>query len=93
MFPPPNIKIKVAVNLPVVYANKAKLQQVFQDLISNAIKYMEKSEGSIAIDAIENDSYFTFSIRDNGPGIAKQEDGVFFKLFEVTDINPIMTAA
>lgn len=77
-----HIKIKVADNLPVGYTNKAKLQQVFQNLISNAIKYMDKAEGSIAIDAIENDSCFTFSVRDNGPGIAKQDDG---RIFEVTD--------
>ncbi len=80
-----HIKIKVADNLPVGYTNKAELQQVFQNLISNAIKYMDKAEGSIAIDAIENDSYFTFSVRDNGPGIAKQDDVRIFKLFEVTD--------
>lgn len=85
LFPPPNIKIEVADNLPVVYTNKAKLQQVFQNLISNAIKYMDKAEGNIAINAIENDNYFTFSVSDNGPGIAKQDEGRIFKLFEVTD--------
>lgn len=85
LFPPRHIKIKVADHLPVVYTTRIKLEQVFQNLISNAIKYMDKEEGFIEIDATENGSFFTFSVEDSGPGIAKQDAGRIFELFEVTD--------
>ncbi|GEO07972.1 sensor histidine kinase [Segetibacter aerophilus] len=82
LFPPPHIKIKVAENLPVILTRKIKLQQVFQNLLSNAIKYNDKPEGFIEVDAVEKEEFYIFSIRDNGPGMARDDSDRIFKLFE-----------
>lgn len=87
LFPPQNIKIKVSENLPVLQTRKIKLQQVFQNLISNAIKYNDKPEGLIEIDATEKEGFYIFCVKDNGPGMAKQDADRIFKLFEVGKNN------
>lgn len=83
LFPPKNFKIEVSGNLPVIKTRRIKLQQVFQNLISNAIKYNDKSQGEIKIDSIEKEDHYVFSVHDNGPGMAKQDMDRIFKLFEV----------
>ncbi|MCW3109781.1 MAG: chemotaxis regulator - transmits chemoreceptor signals to flagelllar motor component cheY [Segetibacter sp.] len=81
--PPKHIRIRVSGNLPVIDTRKIKLQQVFQNLISNAIKYNDKEEGLIEIDAVEKDDFYLFSVKDNGPGMAKKDADRIFKLFEI----------
>jgi signal transduction histidine kinase len=85
LMPPPNIKIVVSDKLPVLFTRKLKLQQVFQNLLSNAIKYMDKPEGLIEVKAENKDKFYLFSVKDNGPGIAKQDKEKIFNLFYVTD--------
>jgi len=83
LFPPRNIKIKVSENLPVLNTRKLKMQQVFQNLIGNAIKYNDKGQGLIEVNVSEEESFYCFSVRDNGPGIDKDAQGRIFKLFEI----------
>ena len=83
LFPPAHIKIKVSPALPVIQTRKIKLQQVFQNLISNAIKYNDKEEGQIEISVVEKPDFYLFSVEDNGPGIARQNSDKIFKLFHV----------
>lgn len=85
LFPPKNIQIKVSESLPVIHTRKLKLQQVFQNLISNAIKYNDKPQGLIEIDVIDKEDFYEFLVRDNGPGIAKKDMDRIFKLFAVTE--------
>lgn len=51
-----------------VFADPGRLQQIFSNLISNAIKYSPKN-GTVKIGAVETKDEFTFYVRDNGPGI------------------------
>lgn len=85
LFPPRNIKIVINDDLPVLKTRKLKLQQVLQNLLSNAIKYMNKPEGVIEVKAEEKESHYLFSVKDNGPGIAKHDRDLIFQLFQVTD--------
>jgi signal transduction histidine kinase len=80
--PPPNIKITINKNLPVVICDQTHLQQVFYHLLANAIRFMDKSEGNIAIDYADKDDVWEFSISDNGPGIAPQHFERIFRLFQ-----------
>ncbi|HSU52378.1 MAG TPA: hybrid sensor histidine kinase/response regulator [Segetibacter sp.] len=83
LFPPANFTIDIADTLPTIRTKKIKLQQVFQNLISNAIKYADKPEALIKIDAVEKEDFYIFSVEDNGPGMGKQDLDKIFKLFEV----------
>jgi two-component system sensor histidine kinase/response regulator len=85
LFPPPSVKITVVDLLPQLTTKKLKLQQVFQNLISNAIKYMDKLEGLIEVGMEEKPDLYQFYIKDNGPGIAKEDELRIFKLFQTTD--------
>lgn len=85
LFPPANIHIETVGTLPVLETNKLKLQQVFQNLISNAIKYNDKKEGLITIGGADKGEFYEFYVKDNGPGVAKRDTDRIFKLFERLD--------
>ena len=55
--------------LPEVYMGDAHLQQIFQNLITNALKYRTEESPRIHVSAVERDSAWCFSVRDNGIGI------------------------
>jgi len=81
MYIPEHIYIKTANVLPHVKGDKTKLQQVFQNLISNAVKFIDKDKGSIIIDVEDLQSHYKFSIQDNGIGIDKKFHHKIFKIF------------
>lgn len=66
-----------------VYSNRMLLQQIFINLISNAIKYNDKIEVIINIDSWEDENFYFFRISDNGKGIEKQYLDKIFDLNEV----------
>ncbi len=78
--PPDSIKITMDENLPVLHAGKISMVQIFQNLISNAISYMDKPLGLIHIGCVEEDSQWIFMVKDNGPGI---EEKYFEKIFQI----------
>ncbi|PSL46205.1 phospho-acceptor domain-containing protein [Chitinophaga niastensis] len=85
LFPPAHIQIITEGKLPLLHTNKLKLQQVFQNLISNAIKYNDKKDGVITISGADKGEYYEFYVKDNGPGVAKRDTDRIFKLFERAD--------
>lgn len=84
--PPENVNIDVMNKLPTVLFEPTRIGQVFQNLISNAVKYMDKPEGKITIDYNEDDNFWTFSVADNGPGIEDKYHDKIFQIFQT--LNP-----
>ncbi len=78
--PPDHIKITIENELPVIVSENTRIMQVFQNLLSNAIKYMDKPEGWIKINCVEEEGHWIFDISDNGPGI---EEKYFDKIFQI----------
>jgi PAS domain S-box-containing protein len=69
--------------MPVIIAAKSPLQQVFQNLISNALKYHKKHEGPvIEIKAEETENHWKFTIHDNGIGISQEYHDKIFIIFQ-----------
>jgi chemotaxis family two-component system sensor kinase Cph1 len=58
------------------------LQQVFQNLLGNAIKYRNKESPKIAIDAVWRESKWLFSVQDNGIGIDGRYAADIFGIFK-----------
>ncbi|APX99616.1 sensor histidine kinase [Lacinutrix venerupis] len=81
LYVPENIEIKSLNILPNITGDKTKLQQLFQNLISNAIKFIDKENGIITIDVEDLKSHYKFSIQDNGIGIEKRFHEKIFKIF------------
>ena len=67
--------------LPVVWGDKMQIAQLFQNLISNAIKYRSAEPPRIHISAEEDGSQVTVSVRDNGIGIAPTYHDKIFGIF------------
>ena len=68
--------------LPVIHSNKTALTQVFQNLISNSLKYCHAEEAVIIkIGAIEKEKHWQFSVNDNGIGISKEDFENVFIIF------------
>ena len=79
--PPEHIQMTIQSRLPVVTGNSTCLTRLFQNLIGNAIKYMDKPAGTIAIDCVEEETHWIFHIADNGPGIEPNEYENIFRMF------------
>ena len=56
------------------------MEQVFETLVTNAIKYMDKPEGKITIKCTSQNGQWKFGVTDNGPGI---EEKYFEKIFQI----------
>lgn len=79
---PAHIEVIIAKKLPVKNTNRFRMQQLFQNLISNAIIHNDKEKGTVVIDCTEDENHYTFSVQDNGPGIPKKFRNKIFQLFE-----------
>jgi two-component system sensor histidine kinase/response regulator len=82
---PKHFTVTLHKNLPVLNTRKIKLQQVFQNLISNAIKYNDKENGVIEAGAVDKGNWYEFFIKDNGPGIPEKDHSRIFNIFETTE--------
>jgi len=80
--PPENIKVEIDNELPTIVSEKTRITQVFQNLMSNAIKYMDKPEGTINIGCTKEDEFYKFYVKDNGPGIDEKYFERIFKIFQ-----------
>ncbi|MBC5773826.1 CHASE3 domain-containing protein [Pontibacter sp. KCTC 32443] len=79
---PENFTVTIPDRLPVLYTARVQLQQVFSNLISNAIKYHDKPTGQVTIGFGENEHFYTFSVSDTGPGIDKEYHERIFVIFQ-----------
>ena len=68
--------------LPRVWMQSVHLQQVFQNLLGNAIKYRSKESPKIVIDVLRRENEWLFSVKDNGIGIDAQYANDIFGIFK-----------
>jgi signal transduction histidine kinase len=87
--PSPTIEIKILSNLPKLNYYKIRIYQVFQNLISNAIKYNNKEKGIIEISCEKSvkENFHIITIADNGIGISKEDQNKIFNLFSTPGKN------
>lgn len=68
--------------LPTLVGERVMLQQVFQNLIANSIKYRAKEPLRIHIAAKREEAQWLFSVQDNGIGIDPQDAERIFGMFK-----------
>jgi signal transduction histidine kinase len=68
-------------SLPTAPGNEAQLRQLLLNLIGNAIKYCDKEAPEIHVSAERSDEGWRFSVRDNGLGIAAEDQQRIFDAF------------
>lgn len=71
--------------LPQVYMGASHLEQVFQNLIGNALKYRNEERPCVHIAAARQGSLWCFSVQDNGIGIDPQYKEKIFGVFKRLD--------
>lgn len=78
---PRNFRLEIG-NLPYLFTERIKLEQVFTNLISNAVKYTPQKDGFIQINCQVFSSFYEFSVKDNGIGIAGEYHQKIFEIFQ-----------
>lgn len=69
-------------NLPTLVADSSQLVVLFQNLISNAIKYHSSAIPLIKINTLRQGDYWQFSVSDNGIGIEEKYQKRIFQIFQ-----------
>ena len=88
---PETIEIRIDENLPVICADKYRLQQLFQNLLHNAVKSIDEGPGLVEIRVKDQGELWQFEIRDNGRGISERHHSKIFKIFEKIDNDQFST--
>jgi PAS domain S-box-containing protein len=83
--PPSTFKIVIAPDLPSFYTQRLLLSQVFANLIGNAFKHHDKSNGFIRISCQEQGDFYEFTLVDDGPGIPQEQHDRVFIIFQSTN--------
>jgi PAS domain S-box-containing protein len=83
--PPASITIEIAEDMPQVTAEKVPLQQVFMNLLGNAIKHAGKTDPKVGIGWEESGPFYEFFVSDNGQGIAPQYHERIFGIFQTLE--------
>lgn len=78
--PEEHFNILIEGDLAVLHFDRTRLFQLFQNLISNAINFMDKDEPVIRIGCEMQEEEVRIWVSDNGPGI---EENYFHKIFQV----------
>jgi PAS domain S-box-containing protein len=69
-------------SLPVADCDGALVGQLFQNLMSNALRFVEQDPPRLAVTCEANDADWLFSVEDNGPGIEPDDAERIFRPFE-----------
>jgi two-component system NtrC family sensor kinase len=78
------MKVQVQADLPDIQASVTELQQVFMNILHNALDAMEKTGGEILITSETNDGELVLSFKDTGPGIPANDLARIFDPFFTT---------
>ncbi len=74
-------------NLPTINGRKTQLNQLFQNLIVNGLKYNLNEKPHITIDCQTLEDKYVFSIADNGIGIPEEHQAKIFEMFQRLHAN------
>jgi signal transduction histidine kinase len=86
---PDTFEVSIGTNFPIVLAERILLQQVFTNLIGNAVKYNDKPLGKIECSYQSLTDFHEFTIKDNGPGIAEIYHQKVFKVFQTIEARDV----
>jgi signal transduction histidine kinase len=82
-----NAKISIG-ELPTITSDRLALEQIFSNLMDNAVKYLRAGvPGIVEIGATESDGAITYEVRDNGRGIDTRDRERIFDLFRRSGVQ------
>ena len=78
---PKSFSVKIS-EMPVINTERIRMEQVFSNLISNAVKYNSGADGKISISCKESEDFYEFRVGDNGIGIEPEFHEKIFVIFQ-----------
>jgi Bacteriophytochrome (light-regulated signal transduction histidine kinase) len=82
--PPSDVTIHVAADLPVIETERVPFEQVFRNLLSNAITYRREVDARVNVTATDAGSRWELVVSDNGPGIPEAQQPRIWQLFHTS---------
>ncbi len=79
--------ITLKTNLTNININRTAIEQILINLIANSNKYCDKEIAEIEIEVKENETQYEIAVKDNGPGIIKENQEKIFNIFETLSNN------
>ena len=79
---PAEASVDIGPGMPTLETERLPLQQVFLNLVSNAIKHSDRSDTRVRVAVRDYDDFYEFVVEDNGPGIARQFHGKIWDIFQ-----------
>lgn len=79
---PENFHVKIQSDMPTVRAYHTHITQIFENLISNAIKYNDKEVGLVEVGFEEIPRFWKFWVKDNGVGVEARYQKKIFEIFQ-----------
>ncbi|WP_437735539.1 PAS domain-containing protein [Sorangium sp. So ce1335] len=85
--PPDHVRIAVQPGLPTLMAERVPLQQVFMNLLANAIKFstLARPDPLVRLGFRMVDDAYEFAVTDNGPGIAPEYHDRIWGIFQTLE--------
>jgi signal transduction histidine kinase len=80
--PPPEIEVLLRPGMPTMVTERVPMQQVFMNLIGNAIKYNRRPGARVEIAAEPDEDEYRFAVSDNGPGIEPRYRERIWQIFQ-----------
>jgi len=80
--PPPALSVAIRGRLPTLATYPAPLEQVFRNLIGNAIKHHPGPQGRITVWCEEQPQHYLFAVQDDGQGIPAEYAQRVFEMFQ-----------
>lgn len=82
LYIPEGFQVRFSENFPIMQASKIPLDQVFSNLITNAIKHHDKKTGMVEIGFSDVGDFYEFYVKDDGPGIDPKYHEKIFEIFQ-----------
>lgn len=82
---PPGVRVVLAPGLPTLLTDRVPLQQVLQNLLSNALKHSRGRSGDVQVSAEAVDGGYEFRVADAGPGIAPEFHDRIWGIFQTLE--------
>jgi PAS domain S-box-containing protein len=80
--PPPEARVEIIEPMPKVLTERLRLQQVFMNLIGNALKHNPRADKWVEVSSRDLGTEYEFTVADNGPGIERQYHEKIFVIFQ-----------
>jgi signal transduction histidine kinase len=80
--PPATTEIAVGPEMPVLETERVPLQQVFMNLLGNAVKFAHQAGARVEVTVMPEEDGYRFAVADNGSGIAPQYHERIWQIFQ-----------